>query len=309
MKELKITQALNLIRKYFKKLGSDLDSNRSGEFAISYLDALLSGLALFQLKYPSLLQYDQDRNAERLKGLFGIKQAPSDTRLCELLDEVEPDLLRPAFKIHLDHLRRNRHLDSFKCFNKYYALSVDGTQHFSSHEVHCKHCLEKHHKNGTVTYSHQMLAGSIVKPGLKEVIPVAPEPILKQDGAKKNDCELNAFYRFNEKFRQDHPKLPCIYLLDGLFSKAPVIRILQEYAYSHFIIGAKPGDHKHLFDWVSRRGFQGMLIEQNNRDIHHYQYQNNVPLNESNSEVRVNFLSVRIERVDGKKKKKDLLFS
>ena len=124
--------------------------------------------------------------------------------------------------------------------------------------------------------------------------------ILKQDGAKKNDCELNAFYRFNEKFRQDHPKLPCIYLLDGLFSKAPVIRRLQDYAYSHFIIGAKPGDHKYLFDWVSRRGVDELSIEQDNGDTHHYQFRNNVPLNETNADVKVNFLSVRIERASGK---------
>ena len=142
MKELKIDQSLRVIRKYFKELGCALDASRPGEFTISYLDALLSGLALFQLKYPSLLQYDQDRNAERLKGLFGIKLAPSDTRMRELLDEVEPDLLRPAFKLHFGHLRKNRHLDSFKCFGKYYALSVDGTQYFSSHEVHCEQCLD-----------------------------------------------------------------------------------------------------------------------------------------------------------------------
>ena len=55
MKELKITQALKHIRNFFKELGSDLDATRSGEFEISYMDALLSGLALFQLKYPSLL--------------------------------------------------------------------------------------------------------------------------------------------------------------------------------------------------------------------------------------------------------------
>jgi hypothetical protein len=211
MKELKIDQSLRVIRKYFKELGSALDAARPGEFTISYLDALLSGLALFQLKYPSLLQYDQDRYAERLKGMSGINQAPSDTRLRELLDEIKPMLLRPAFKVFFDFLRRNRHLESFKCLDEYYALSVDGTQNFSSHEIHCEQCLEKHHKNGTITYSHQILAGSIVKPGLKEVIPVCPEPILKQDGAEKNDCELNAFYRFNEKFRQDHPKLPCIF--------------------------------------------------------------------------------------------------
>ena len=33
----------------------------------------------------------------------------------------------------------------------------------------------KEHKNGKVTYEHQMLAAVIVHPDLKEVIPLAPD--------------------------------------------------------------------------------------------------------------------------------------
>jgi len=72
--------------------------------------------------------------------------------------------------------------------------------------------MEKHHRNGTVTYHHQMLGAALVCPGHKEVIPLMPEPILKQDGETKNDCERNALKRFLPKFRQDHPHLgSCTY--------------------------------------------------------------------------------------------------
>jgi hypothetical protein len=61
---------------------------------IALVDHLMSGLALFGLKYPSLLQFDEDRRAgttpANLKALYGVEQAPSDTRLRERLDEVEP---------------------------------------------------------------------------------------------------------------------------------------------------------------------------------------------------------------------------
>ena len=40
-----------------------------------------------------------------------------------------------------------------------------------------------------MNYSHQMLGAALVKPGLKEVIPLAPEPIIQQDGHLKNDCK------------------------------------------------------------------------------------------------------------------------
>ncbi len=50
---------------------------------IPLVDCLLSGLAIFSLKYPSLLQFDKSRNdpAHNLKTLYGIKTIPSDTYL------------------------------------------------------------------------------------------------------------------------------------------------------------------------------------------------------------------------------------
>jgi hypothetical protein len=57
-------------------------------------------------------------------------------------------------------------------------------------------------KTGEVTYYHQMLSGTIVHPDFKEVIPFAPEPIIKQDGEKKNDIERNASKRYLEKCKE-----------------------------------------------------------------------------------------------------------
>jgi len=43
----------------------------------------MSGLALFGLKYPSLLQFDKDRQSEtrqaNLGALYGIQHPPCDT--------------------------------------------------------------------------------------------------------------------------------------------------------------------------------------------------------------------------------------
>ena len=76
------------------------------------------------------------------------------------------------------------------------AVSLDGTTYFSSAKIHCPSCLVKHQRNGNITYSHQLLGATLVHPDLKEVIPLAPEPIIQQDGQTKNDCERNATRRW-----------------------------------------------------------------------------------------------------------------
>ncbi len=61
----------------------------------SLADCLMSGLAIFSLKYPSLLQFDQGRMEDKalkhnLRTLYGIQQIPCDTQIRERLDPIEP---------------------------------------------------------------------------------------------------------------------------------------------------------------------------------------------------------------------------
>ena len=58
---------------------------------IPLADHLMLGLAMFGLKYASLLQFNNDSRADQatrhnLRTLYGIKQAPCDTFLRERLD-------------------------------------------------------------------------------------------------------------------------------------------------------------------------------------------------------------------------------
>ena len=132
----------------------------------------------------------------------------------------------------------------------HYLLALDGTGYFSSKQIHCDSCLETHHRNGTVTYSHQMLGAALIHPDKREVIPLMPEPIVKQDGTEKNDCERNAAKRFVTKFRQDHPHLKVIVTEDSLSSNAPHIETLHDHD-MHYILGVKEGDHAFLFEQVA----------------------------------------------------------
>lgn len=69
---------------------------------IKLTDCLMSALAMFQLKFPSLLQFDQyttlQKNVMRnLVRLYGMSTIPSDTYMRERLDELDPNELRRAF--------------------------------------------------------------------------------------------------------------------------------------------------------------------------------------------------------------------
>ena len=123
-----------------------------------------------------------------------------------------------------------------------FIATADGTEYFFSDTIHCSSCLEKHHHRDagdeTISYHHQMLGAVILHPDKSEVIPVTPEPIIKQDGAMKNDCERNAARRFLAQFRAAHPVLQVVVVEDALASNAPHIRDLKDYG-MHFILGVK----------------------------------------------------------------------
>ncbi|NEV65407.1 transposase, partial [Thiorhodococcus minor] len=270
---------------------------------IPLTDYLMSGLAVFGLKYPSLLQFDQDRREEtaraNLRTLYGIERAPCDTRLRERLDEVDPAALRPLYTALFRQLQRGKGLEGFDFLDGHYLLSVDGTGYFSSNRVHCSQCAETHHRNGTTTYSHQMLGAVLVHPDCQEVFPLAPEPILKPDGSKKNDCERNAAKRLLSDVRREHPHLKLIVVEDALASNGPHIRHLQALDL-RFILGAKPSDHTALFDWVaaSEHTLEVTLTDERGWR-HRFRYLNGAPLNDTHFDLEVNFLEYWEHAPDG----------
>ena len=283
-----------------------IPDHRGRKCPISLADALMSALAMFALKDPSLLAFEERRNDDNLMNLFGIAHIPSDTHLREILDPVEPRRLRPLFDAVFRQLQRGKALEPFVFYRGCYLLSVDGTGYFSSSSIHCNSCLEKVDKQtGQVTYQHQMLGAVLVHPDHREVIPLAPEPIEKQDGSEKNDCERNAAKRLLRKIRQEHPHLKLIVVEDGLASNAPHVRELQQLN-MHFILGAKPGDHPFLFAQVIAAFEAGRVttISWTEDDVLcEISFLNDVPLNESNQDVRVNFLQYGEFYANGEERK------
>lgn len=226
----------------------------------------------------------------------------------ERLDEIDPNDVRKSFTSVFSSLQRGKILEKYEFLDGKYLLLSDGTGFFSSKKIHCKNCCEKHHKkDGSITYYHQMLGAVIAHPNLKEVIPICPEPIMKEDGSTKNDCERNASERLLRDFRREHPHLPVIVVEDALSSNGPHLKLLKSLNMS-FISVVKPDGNKSLFDWIKsfEWGKESAIQDKSQREFlykdlkghtRRFRFVNNIPLNDAHSDFKVNF--IEYTEIDG----------
>ena len=318
---------MNRTRESFKhsnilsKIRGSFKDTLKGDVAgtgISTTDCLMSGLAIFALKYESLLQFDKERGSEKvtrynLSSLYGVKKAPCDTYLRERLDGQELSVIRNANAKLFGLLQRSKVVELWKFLDNKYLVSLDASGFFSSSNVKCNCCCEKVLHKGSnkeeTIYHHQMLVGSMVSPSMKQVFPMEFMPIIKEDGAKKNECERSCAKRWLKVFRQYHPQLPVIIVADGLYSNGPFIKELASHRCSYILV-AKEDDHKYLYDYffVKSETSNIEVADDNNTeeacefecDIrdkngvvikrHKYRFMNKVPLNDANYELKVNVL-------------------
>ncbi len=271
-------------------------------------DAALSGLAMFSLKYPSVLSFVKDAGGETLEGqnlrsMFQIDNVASDTQMRTILDGVETrDFRKPFLKLFSD-AQRGGVLKKFEFMEGKYLAAFDGTGAYSSDKVKCDCCMVKVHKKTDKrdeyeSYYHQAVGVSLIHPEFKQVLPLCPEPIQKKDGANKNDCERNATKRVLDDLKKEHPRLPLIIAEDALSANAPHIRKINFCGYN-YILGVKPGDHKFLFNWIDALDDEDLKTYSTNRlegikvkkkVTYNFKFYNGAPLNDSNNDLLVNFI-------------------
>lgn len=296
-KHLSAPGLLDRIYKCFSEV-SDLNRGKQGTGSgISLSDCLMGGLALFSLKYPSLLQFDQDSREggciqNNLKSLYKVEKAPSDTYMRKRLDVVDPLSLRPVFKELFAQVQRGKILEEYTFLDNYFLMSGDGSGHFSSKTVHCENCCVKHHKDSSITYYHQMMSAAIVHPDIATVIPFCPEAIINMVDSTKNDCERNASERLYKHIRREHPHLSLIVTEDAIGSNGPHIKLLNEVD-MRFILVVKPDGNKSLFEFLN-----GAELEEYTHTDGEYTYIikfiNKIPLNDSHHDLMVNFLQASV---------------
>ena len=285
------------------------DHRQSGKTKISITDALMSGLAVFSLKSPSLLCFEREiRNTPReknLQTLFGIGRVPDDTNMRSIIDEIDPKHLTAPFKQVFSSLQKGKVLERFQFLNKYYLIACDGTGYFSSKSVHCAQCCEKHHRDGTTSYHHQFLTAALVHPKIKQAIPINAEPIIKQEGSNKNDCERNAGIRLVENIRREHPHLKIMMIEDALSGNLPRVLLLRKNN-MNFILGVKPGSQKDFFERIDEKELARELAQKSIETDgfrHEFSFVNGIILNAKEGKTRVNFLKYIETDASGKTKK------
>lgn len=282
---------------------SDSRRNNSSHTA---MDALKSGYAIFHLKAPSLFGFQPKLPAERknLQSVYGIDRIPSDNGLRDILDRLSAPDLNEGFHQVLPFLENQQVASSYRYWNDHYVMSVDGVQHQCSNKVKCAYCLKRQHKNGTVSYSHSMLSGALVCPGRRQVFVVDNEPILKQDGETKNDCEQGAAQRFFARQATVNGHRSMVYVLDALYACAPIVNLITESSPRwKYIINAKESGSKYLFEQFDELNAQGKVrwkTKRRKKGSYQLGYVNDVALNKSNEEVRVNVLYCRVKEASGK---------
>jgi hypothetical protein len=292
----------NALRKSIYEVFDQIDDPRqSGKVDFSLQDCLMSALAMMYFQDPSLLSFQRrmqdSMQCNNLKTMFGVNSIPSDAVLRNTLDPIATDDINSCFAILFQGLQRGKQLLLYKLDSGHYLIALDGSQYFSSEKINCPSCLTYKGAKSKLRYSHQILQSVMLHPNMRQVIPLAPEPIIRADGDDKNDCERSAGKRLLGKIRAAHPKLKILVTCDGLYSNQPFIDALKANGMS-FVLVAKPSDHKTLFQWVEELdalgGVEHMALCDQKGRRHHYRWVNQVPLNGSPDADQVNFFEYQL---------------
>ncbi len=267
----------------------------------SLRDCYLSSFAMFYLQDASLLEFQrrvqEQVQRNNLTTVFGVQQIPSDSRLREIVDQQSWEPLREVFRECSRRAQRSKVLERFQYLGGWYLVSLDGSEYFQSESVDCLRCLHRERSTGREEHYHQILQAAIVRPGLRQVFPLAPEFIRRQDGSSKQDCETNAGKRAIRRMRREYRQLPIIIVADSLYSTGPFVRELMQLRYSYLLV-AKPEDHKSLFEDIEglRQGGRLDRLEIPGPEGQRYGYQwgDGVPLGADPKSPVVNFVQLDI---------------
>jgi hypothetical protein len=257
---------------------------------------LKAAFAMFSLKSPSLLDFKKQSLPEQnnLRSIYRIHgDIPCDNQMRMALDPLAPNLLRPLFAAVFHLLQKSGLLHRYRFWQQFVIVSADGVEHFSSTKVHCPNCTTRTTRAGEISYHHAGLAAVVVHPDQREVFPLDFEPIVRQDGETKNDCERNAAKRLCATLYERYPKLPILLVEDALYANAPHLRQITGYGW-HYILNVKPDSHKSLFKQFAGRRESGQVKELRTTDTdgvsHYYAWTKGLCLCESATEVKVHFL-------------------
>src|SRR4051812_28711428 len=106
-------------------------------------DIGLAALSVFFTQSPSFLdhqrQLETGHGRSNCQTLFGISRIPTDNHIRDMLDQVAPDHLFPAFAAAVAALERSGGIRAFQRLGSHLLIALDGTEYHRSAKVHCRH--------------------------------------------------------------------------------------------------------------------------------------------------------------------------
>lgn len=204
----------------------------------------LSGVLMFlfrlQARREIALKLRNGGSSVKFNALFGVPRSPHGDTLENTFSRLKPDEVQETVCGLTESLIRGKLLYRYRLFGRYFVVAVDGTGTLTYHQRHCPHCLTRK-VHGTTQFYHSVLEAKIVTPNgfaftlMTEFIENPGENPTKQD------CELKAFYRLEQRIRTRFPRLPISLALDGLFANGPVFEICRRHDWN-FMVTLKDDD-------------------------------------------------------------------
>ncbi len=260
--------------------------------------------SVFFTQCPSFLQHQRlmknKRGKDNAQSLFCLEEIPCDNQIRNLLDPIPAKMVFGAFKSVYEWLEETGVINEFEYLDNQILLTLDGTEYYHSKNINCPQCNQRKHRNGVISYYHQVITPVIVSPSQKIVINIAPEFIKKQDGKTKQDCENAAIKRWLLQNPCFSYKKEITLLGDDLYSCQPICELALEQGYN-FIFVAKPSSHKYLYESIDflqkNKQIKTLELKRYERGkirFYRYKYANNLPIRQSQPALMVNWYQLEI---------------
>lgn len=82
---------------------------------------------------------------------------------------------------HVQVLEQQGQLEGSRSVADALLIAIDGTEYFSSSQIHCSNCSKRTLKSGETHYFHSVITPVVGCPGPAHVIPLVPQFIVPQD--------------------------------------------------------------------------------------------------------------------------------
>jgi len=278
---LKEQGSFDKVVEFFRQVLESLPDKRTSKNSrYGMEDAALSAFSVFFTQSPSFLSYQ--RTMEQTKGrsnapsLFGVHKIPTNNHIRDLLAPVKPKEMFPIFETILETIEKKGKLQGFRGFGNNLLVALDGTEYFSSKQIHCPHCSTRKMKSGEIHYFHSVVTPVLVSPHQSQVIPLVPEFIVPQDGNDKQDCENTAAKRWLLQHGAKYSALNMTVLGDDLYYRQPLCQMLLVQSFN-FILVCRPESHPTLYEHIEGVDLPTVVVNKWMRkfqETHTYRYLN-----------------------------------